>query len=108
MNIEFDGKIVIEVPTDDELSEIYDSVKETMQREDVIELMGAIYERSKKMAEADGLCAEAVFDGWEMIDKITWYISEAYCIGFIRGTKTAFEAIAGHVEDQAKEGGNNE
>lgn len=107
MNIEFDGKIVIEVPTDDELSEIYDSVKETMQREDVIELMGEIRERSKKMAEAEGLSA-AAFNGWDMIDKITWYVSEAYCAGFIRGTKAAFEAIAGQVEDQAKEDGNNE
>ena len=107
MNIEFDGKIVIEVPTDDELSEIYDSVKETMQREDVIEFMGEICERTKKMAEAEGLGAEAAFNGWDMIDKITWYVSEAYCIGFIRGIKTAFEGIAGQVENQAKEGGNN-
>ena len=42
MKIEFDGAVSIEVPTDDELSEIYDTVKGTMQQEEALDLMREI------------------------------------------------------------------
>ncbi len=92
--IEFDGIVQLEMPELEDFERIYDAIKETMQREDAIEIMDIIYERSKKMAETEGLDADAAFQGWNMIDKITWYVSEAYCLGFLRGTEAAFQTIA--------------
>lgn len=106
MNIEFDGKISIEMPTEEELTAIYDAVKETMQREETLDLMAEIKERTDRMAAAEG--KPNAFSSWSLIDKITWAVSEAYCIGYINGTKTTFQAIAEQVEDQATEGKNNE
>lgn len=105
MKIEFDGKISIEMPTEEELSVIYYTVKETMQREETLDLMAEIKERTDRMAAAEG--NPNAFSSWSLIDKITWAVSEAYCIGYINGVKTAFQAFAEQVEDQAKEGGNN-
>ena len=53
MKIEFDGAVSIEVPTDDELSEIYDTVKGTMQQEEALDLMREIKERTDRMAAAE-------------------------------------------------------
>lgn len=102
MKIEFDGAVSVEVPTEDDLSHLYDTVKGTMQREDTIELMGAIKERTDRMAAAEGI--PDAFGDWDFADKIMWFISEAYCTGFINGTTTTFEAIA----EQVKEGSKNE
>lgn len=102
MKIEFDGAVSIEVPTDDELSEIYDTVKGTMQQEEALDLMREIKERTDRMAATEG--TPNALDEWNIVDKITWFISEAYCIGFIRGMTTAFDAIA----EQVKEGSKNE
>ena len=39
MKLEFDGAISIDIPTEDELSSIYDTIKATMQKENTFELM---------------------------------------------------------------------
>ena len=98
MKLEFDGAISIEIPTEDELSSIYDTIKATMQKEDTFELMETIKERTDRMAAAEGLTES--FEDWNLVDKITWFVSEAYCAGFISGIETTVEMIA----EQVKEG----
>ena len=73
MKIEFDGAVSIEVPTDDELSEIYDTVKGTMQQEEALDLMREIKERTDRMAAAEG--TPNALDELNIVDKITWFIS---------------------------------
>ena len=98
MKIDFNGIIDIAIPSDEELAEIYDTVKARMQMDETVELMGAIKERADRMAKAEGL--SETFDGWNLIDKITWYVSEAYCLGFANATRTAFEAIVTDIQEQ--------
>ena len=98
MKIDFNGIIDIAIPNDKELAEIYDTVKARMQMDETVELMGAIKERADRMAKAEGL--SETFDGWNLIDKITWYVSEAYCTGFANATRTAFEAIVTDIQEQ--------
>ena len=90
MKIDFNGIIDIAIPSDEELAEIYDTVKAKMQKDETIELMDAIKERTDRMVKEEGL--SETFDGWNLLDKITWYVSEAYCLGFANATRTAFEA----------------
>ena len=97
MKLEFDGAISIEIPTEDELSSIYDTIKVTMQKENTFELMETIKERTDRMA-AEGLTEN--FEDWNLVDKITWFVSEAYCAGFISGIETTVEMIT----EQVKEG----
>lgn len=66
MKIEFDGAVSIEVPTDDELSEIYDTVKGTMQQEEALDLMREIKERTDRMAAAEG--TPNALDEWNIVD----------------------------------------
>ena len=95
--IDYDGVLQLEIPEQDDFNAIYDAVKETMQPEDAADFMLEAIERAKKMASAEG--AGDVVSSWNMFDKITWVISEAYCSGFLRGTEVAFQAIAEHVQD---------
>lgn len=48
---------------------------------------------------------DGVFASWNLIDKITWFVSEAYCMGFVDGTRTVFEAIVMALKEQAAEQG---
>ena len=50
------------------------------------------------MAAAEGLTES--FEDWNLVDKITWFVSEAYCAGFISGIETTVEMIT----EQVKEG----
>lgn len=95
--IDYDGVLQLEIPEQDDFNAIYDAVKETMQPEDAADFMLEAIERAKKMASAEG--AGDVVSSWNMFDKITWVISEAYCFGFLRGTEVAFQAIAEQVQD---------
>lgn len=101
MKIEFDGAVSIEVPTEDELSGIYDAAKATMQKDETFELMETIKKRTDRMAAAEGV--PDAFDDWNLVDKITWFVSEAYCAGFVNGTTTTFESIAEQVEGGQQE-----
>lgn len=107
MKIDFNGIIDLDIPCDDELATVYDNVKATMQKEDAFDLMEAIKERTEKMEAQEG--ATGTFASWNLIDKITWAVSEAYCIGFVAATRTVFEAIAMTLQEQAAEqGGRND
>lgn len=107
MKIDFNGVIDLDIPGDDELATIYDTVKATMQKEDAFDLMEAIKERTEKMEAQEGVTGE--FASWNLIDKITWNVSEAYCIGFVAATRVVYEAIAMTLQEQAAEqGGRND
>lgn len=103
MKIDFNGIIDLEIPGDDELATVYDKVKATMQKEDTFDLMEEIKERTEKMEAQEG--ATGTFASWNLIDKITWNVSEAYCMGFAAATRTVFEAIVMTLKEQATEQG---
>lgn len=98
MKIDFNGIIDLDIPGDDELATVYDKVKATMQKEDTFELMEAIKERTEEKEAQEGATGE--FASWNLIDKIAWNVSEAYCMGFVVATKVVYEAIAMTLHEQ--------
>ena len=102
MKIEFDGAISLETPTEDELANLYDTIKARMQKDETFELMEEIKKNTNRMAAAEGL--PETFDGWNLADKITRFVSEAYCYGYVNGIAAAYAAFA----ELLKEGSKNE
>lgn len=102
MKIDFNGIIDLDIPGDNELAIIYDAVKASMQRDDTLDLMSAIADRTKKMEEQEGVTGMSA--SWNLIDKITWAVSEAYCMGFVNATRTVYEAIAMMLQEQSSNG----
>lgn len=102
MKINFNGIIDLEIPGDNELAIIYDTVKAAMQRDDTLDLMSAIADRTKKMEEQEGVTGMSA--NWNLIDKITWVVSEAYCMGFVNATRTVYEAITMTLQEQSSNG----
>ena len=102
MKIEFDGAISLETPTEDELANLYDTIKARMQKDETFELMEEIKKNTNRMAAAEGL--PETFDGWNLADKITRFVSESYCYGYVNGIEAAYAAFA----ELLKEGSKNE
>ena len=100
MKIEFDGVISLETPTADELARIYDTVRAKMQKDETFKLMGNIKKNADRMANAEGL--PETFDGWNLVDKITWFASEAYCYGYVNGIEAAYAAFAELLKEDKK------
>ena len=109
MKIDFNGIIDLEIPTDDELLKVYESVKAQMDEESAYNLLEEIGERTAAMEKAEG--AEGSFKKWPTIKKMAWISSEAYCMGFMNASRIVYEALIMTLQEQAaeqaKQGGNN-
>lgn len=102
MKIDFNGIIDLEIPTDDELLKVYESVKAQMDEESAYNLLKEIGERTAAMEKAEGS-----FKKWPTIKKMAWISSEAYCMGFMNASRIVYEALIMTLQEQAKQGGNN-
>ena len=109
MKIDFNGIIDLEIPTDDELLKVYESVKAQMDEETAYNLLKEIGERTAAMEKAEG--AEGSFKKWPTIQKMAWISSEAYCMGFMNASRIVYEALIMTLQEQAaeqaKQGRNN-
>ena len=109
MKIDFNGIIDLEIPTDDKLLKVYESVKAQMDEESSYNLLEEIGERTAAMEKADG--AEGSFKKWPTIKKMAWISSEAYCMGFMNASRIVYEELIMTLQEQAaeqaKQGGNN-
>ena len=101
MKIDFNGIIDLEIPSDDELLKVYESVKAQMDEESAYNLLVEIGERSAAMEKADG--AEGSFKKWPTIKKMAWISSEAYCMGFMNASGIVYEALIMTLQEQAAE-----
>ena len=107
MKIDFNGIIDLEIPTNDELLKVYESVKAQMDEESAYNLLKEIGERTAAMEKAEG--AEGSFKKWPTIKKMAWISSEAYCMGFMNATRIVYEALIMTLQEQAAEqGGRND
>lgn len=106
MKIDFNGIIDLEIPSDDELLKVYESVKKQMDEESSYNLLVEIGENTAAMEKADG--AEEAFKKWPTIKKMAWISSEAYCMGFMNATRIVYEALIMTLQEQAAEQGGKE
>lgn len=91
MKIDFNGIIDMEIPSDDELLKVYESVKAQMDEESSYNLLVEIGENTAAMEKTEG--AEGSFKKWPTIKKMAWISSEAYCMGFMNATRIVYEAL---------------
>ena len=109
MKIDFNGIIDLDIPSDDELLKVYESVKKQMDEESSYNLLAEIGENTAAMAKAEG--AEETFKKWPTIQKMAWISSEAFCMGFMNASRIVYEALIMTLQEQAaeqaKQGGNN-
>lgn len=107
MKIDFNGIIDLEIPSDDELLKVYESVKKQMDEESSYNLLVEIGENTTAMEKTEG--AEGSFKKWPTIKKMAWISSEAYCKGFMNATRIVYEALIMTLQEQAAEqGGRND
>lgn len=107
MKIDFNGIIDLEIPSDDELLKVYESVKKQMDEESSYNLLVEIGENTAAMEKTEG--AEGSFKKWPTVKKMAWISSEAYCMGFMDATRTVYEALIMTLQEQAAEqGGRND
>lgn len=106
MKIDFTGIIDLDIPSDDELLKVYESVKKQMDEESSYNLLVEIGENTAAMEKADG--AEESFKKWPTIKKMAWISSEAYCMGFMSATRIVYEEIIMTLQEQAAEQGGKE
>lgn len=106
MNIDFNGTIDLEIPSDDELLKVYERVKAQMDEEASCNLLVEIGENIEAMEKAEG--AEGSFKKWPTIKKMAWISSEAYCMGFMNATRIVYEALIMTLQEQAAEQGGKE
>lgn len=106
MKIDFNGIINLEIPSDDELLKVYESVKKQMDEESSYNLLVEIGENTAAMEKTEG--AEGSFKKWPMIKKMAWISSEAYCMGFMNATRIVYEALIMTLQEQAAEQGGKE
>ena len=103
MKIDFNGIIDLEIPGDDELSKVYESVKAQMDEESSYNLLVEIGEHTAAMEKAEG--EEGAFSKWPTIKKMAWISSEAYCMGFMNASRIVYEALIMTLQEQAAEQG---
>lgn len=106
MKIDFNGIIDLEIPSDDELLKVYESVKKQMDEESAYNLLVEIGENAAAMEKTEG--AEGAFKKWPTIKKMAWISSEAYCMGFMNATRIVYEALIMTLQEQAAEQGGKE
>lgn len=106
MKIDFNGIIDLEIPSDDELLKVYESVKKQMDEESSYNLLVEIGENTAAMEKTKG--AEGAFKKWPTIKKMAWISSEAYCMGFMNATRIVYEALIMTLQEQAAEQGGKE
>lgn len=106
MKIDFNGIIDLDIPSDDELLKVYESVKKQMDEESSYNLLVEIGENTAAMEKAEG--AEESFKKWPTIKKMVWISSEAYCMGFMNATRIVYEALIMTLQEQAAEQGGKE
>lgn len=106
MKIDFNGIIDLEIPSDDELLKVYESVKKQMDEESSYNLLVEIRENTAAMEKTEG--AEGLFKKWPTIKKMAWISSEAYCMGFMNATRIVYEALIMTLQEQAAEQGGKE
>lgn len=106
MKIDFNGIIDLEIPSDDELLKVYESVKKQMDEESSYNLLVEIGENTAAMEKTEG--AEGSFKKWPTIKKMAWISSEAYCMGFMNATRIVYEALIMTLQEQAAEQGGKE
>lgn len=106
MKIDFNGIIDLEIPSDDELLKVYESVKKQMDEESSYNLLVGIGENTAAMEKTEG--AEGSFKEWPTIKKMAWISSEAYCMGFMNATRIVYEALIMTLQEQAAEQGGKE
>lgn len=106
MKIDFNGIIDLEIPSDDELLKVYESVKKQMDEESSYNLLVEIGENTAAMEKTEG--AEGSFKKWPTIKKMAWISSEAYRMGFMNATRIVYEALIMTLQEQAAEQGGKE
>lgn len=106
MKIDFNGIIDLEIPSDDELLKVYESVKKKMDEESSYNLLVEIGENTAATEKTEG--AEGSFKKWPTIKKMAWISSEAYCMGFMNATRIVYEALIMTLQEQAAEQGGKE
>lgn len=106
MKIDFNGIIDLEIPSDDELLKVYESVKKQMDEESSYNLLVEIGENTAAMEKTEG--AEGAFKKWPTIKKMAWISSDAYCMGFMNATRIVYEALIMTLQEQAAEQGGKE
>lgn len=103
MKIDFNGIIDLEIPSDDELLKVYESVKKQMDEESSYNLLVEIGENTAAMEKTEG--AEWAFKKWPTIKKMAWISSEAYCMGFMNATRIVYKSIIMTLQEQAADQG---
>lgn len=106
MKIDFNGIIDLEIPSDDELLKVYESVTKQMDEDSSYNLLVEIGENTAAMEKTEG--AEGEFKKWPTIKKMAWISSEAYCMGFMNATRIVYEALIMTLQEQAAEQGGKE
>lgn len=106
MKIDFNGIIDLDIPSDDELLKVYESVKKQMDEESSYNLLVEIGENTAAMEKTEG--AEGSFAKWPTVKKMAWISSEAYCMGFMNATRIVYEALIMILQEQAAEQGGKE
>lgn len=106
MKIDFNGIIDLEIPSDDELLKVYESVKKQMDEESSYNLLVEIGENTAAMEKTEG--EEGSFKKWPTIKKMAWVSSEAYCMGFMNATRIVYKALIMTLQEQAAEQGGKE
>lgn len=106
MKIDFNGIIDLEIPSDDKLLKVYESVKKQMDEESSYNLLVEIGENTAAMEKTEG--AEGSFKKWPTIKKMAWISSEAYCMGFMNATRIVYEELIMTLQEQAAEQGGKE
>ena len=98
MKIDFNGSIDLEIPSDDELLQVYKSAKAQMDEEASYNLLLEIGKTTEAMEKAEG--ADGSFQKWPTIKKMAWISSEAYCMGFMNATRIVYEALIMTLQEQ--------
>lgn len=106
MKIDFNGIIDLEIPSDDELLEVYERVKAQMDEDASYNLLAEIGKNTEAMEKAEG--REGTFKKWPTIKKMAWISSEAYCMGFMNATRIVYETLIMTLQEQAAEQGGKE
>lgn len=67
---------------------IFDTISSNMDMEDAVEMIVSIMKDLTETVKADG----GNLDDWSPLDRFTWTVKQAFCLGYIRGWGISMEA----------------
>lgn len=67
---------------------IFNTISDSIDIDDAAGMMVSIMEDLDKTVKADG----GNLDSWSPLDRLTWTVKQAFCLGFVRGWGVSMEA----------------